>query len=216
MKERLFLIASILVTVAGFFLAVSALGSESDSPIMVFMGFFMTIVGFVVLVTGYANPAVAQSKEGVGLAYLMIVASTLAIIGAFDPASLWMLALIGVVLTVLAVFMWPCFCCSGKTKNRDRVIGVANAHDSIAMNDLSQITGISVNIVRDIIYDAIGTGQLSGKMEGDTFVRGKPALAAPVTITKEREVVKILVVCPFCGAKNEQGTPKCHNCKASL
>ena len=35
---------------------------------------------------------------------------------------------------------------------------------------------------------------------------------------KEREVVseRFLVICPFCGSKNEQGTTKCQNCGADL
>lgn len=34
---------------------------------------------------------------------------------------------------------------------------------------------------------------------------------------KEREIMtRVLVICPFCGAKNEQGVLKCHNCGADL
>ena len=85
------------------------------------------------------------------------------------------------------------------------------------MAELSQRTGMSIEVVRDIVYDAIGKSQLVGKMEGEFFVRGRPVTTTYTpTSTKEREIVKVLVVCPFCGAKNEQGTPKCHNCQASL
>ena len=39
-----------------------------------------------------------------------------------------------------------------------------------------------------------------------------------VTTISEREVVteRVLVVCPFCGTKNEQGITKCQNCKGDL
>jgi ribosomal protein L40E len=35
---------------------------------------------------------------------------------------------------------------------------------------------------------------------------------------REKEVVteRFLVICPFCGAKNQQGLAKCQNCHASL
>ena len=42
---------------------------------------------------------------------------------------------------------------------------------------------------------------------------------APTESTvREREIVRdrVLVICPYCGAKNEQGVLTCHNCKADL
>ncbi len=219
MKEKLFLIASLLTIIAGALLFVVALSQESDSPFLVIMGLVVVFVGVLLMITGYITPTVAQSREGTGLAYLMLAASVIVIIGLFDIVALWMFPLIGGGLIFLSCIMWPCFCSSGKSKNRDKIIGVVNAHDSITMYDLSQRTGLSVDVVRDVIYNALSKGQLFGKMEGDTFVRGRPTAispSAPGTTTKEREIIKVLVVCPFCGAKNEQGTPKCHNCSASL
>jgi len=87
------------------------------------------------------------------------------------------------------------------------------------MTELSNKTGASVKLVSEIVYDAIGKGQLSGRMEGDTFVRSVSTgttYAAPSTTTREREIVKVLVICPYCGAKTEQGIGKCSNCKADL
>ena len=87
------------------------------------------------------------------------------------------------------------------------------------MTELSSKTGASVKLTSEIVYDAIGKGQLSGRMEGDTFVRSAPGgttYAAPATTTREREVVKVLVICPYCGAKTEQGIGKCSNCQADL
>jgi len=35
--------------------------------------------------------------------------------------------------------------------------------------------------------------------------------------TTGREVItRVLVVCPYCGSKNEQGVLKCHNCSADV
>jgi len=218
MKDKLFLIGSLFAIIAGAIMTFFSISLESDTPMFVIMGIVLMFLGFIVLVTGFTTPSVAQSKEGVGLSYIMIIASILIIIGTFDFDALWILMLLGGGLLLLSsVILWPCFCCTGKSKNRDRIIGIANAHDNISMYDLSQKTGISVDVVRDIIYDAIGKKQLVGKMEDEFFVRGRPVSTSYTpTTTREREIVKVLVVCPFCGAKNEQGTPKCHNCQASL
>lgn len=218
MKDKLFLIGAILAILAGAIMMFFAISQTSDQPMFAIMGAVLIFLGFIVLVTGYTTPSVAQGKEGVSLSYIMIIASILVIVGTFDFDALWILMLIGGGLLALTfIVLWPCLCCTGKSKNRDKVIGVANAHDNISMAELSQRTGISIDVVRDIVYDAIGKSQLVGKMDGEFFVRGRPVTTtyAPAS-TKEREIVKVLVVCPFCGAKNEQGTPKCHNCQASL
>ena len=42
--------------------------------------------------------------------------------------------------------------------------------------------------------------------------------SATTTTVREREIVseRILVICPYCGSKNEQGILSCHNCDAEL
>ncbi|MBD3407535.1 MAG: hypothetical protein GF411_15570 [Candidatus Lokiarchaeota archaeon] len=219
MKDKLFLIGSGLLIAAGALLAIFQLGADTDGPILIFIGLGMIIVGTLLLVTGFTTPQVAQSKEGVGLSYILIAASVLTIIGSLDVNALWMFPLIGIGLSCIVCFSWPCICNSGKGKQRNRIIGIANAHDQITMYELSQRTGLSMDVVRDIVYDALGNNQLHGKMESDTFIRSRPSSSAPEpppSVTREREIVKVLVVCPYCGAKNEQGTPKCHKCQASL
>jgi len=47
--------------------------------------------------------------------------------------------------------------------------------------------------------------------------RAPPSTPTESTVI-EREIVRdrVLVICPYCGAKNEQGVLTCHNCKADL
>ncbi|MFW9847587.1 MAG: hypothetical protein ACFFF4_00500 [Candidatus Thorarchaeota archaeon] len=216
MKDKLFLIGSFLVLVAGAFLLFRGITASSDSPMFGIMGFLLIIGGVIFLITGYITPSVAQSKEGVILAYIMIFASIIAIIGSFDISALWPLTLGGAGLIGVTFLAWPCFCCQGSQKNRAKIIGVASAHDSITLHEISQRTGLSVEVVRDTIYDALGKGELVGKMEGPTFIRGRPTTTTHTDTTREREVVKVLVICPYCGAKTEQGLSKCQNCGADL
>ena len=109
-------------------------------------------------------------------------------------------------------------CCQGSRAVRSQIIGVASAHDNITISELSRISGATIKSTSEIVYDAIGKGQLKGRMEGDTFIKATPSAtyAVPSTTTKEREVVKVLVICPYCGAKTEQGIGKCQNCQADL
>ncbi len=218
MKDKLFLIASILTIIAGALMGITNIFAQSDSPMFAILGLVLVFFGLIALITGYTNPSVAQSKEGMTVAYIMIIASVLVLIGSFDPMALWPLLLIGGGLLLLSVFcLWPCYCCQGKQKNKDKVIGVASAHDSITIHEISQRTGLSTQVVTDLLYDAIGKGELVGKMEGPSFIRGRPTTTTYTEpTTREREVVKVLVICPYCGAKTEQGLAKCQNCQADL
>ena len=211
MKDKLFLIGSILTIVSGVILLTFTLFGNDDNTPVVILGLVLLFLGFIVAITGYTTPSVAQSKEGVSLAYLMIFASILVV--------LWIVSVVGgVLLAISSLIIWPCFCCQGKTKNRDKVIGVASAHDSITVNEISKRTSLTANVVRDLLYDALGKGDIVGKMEGETFIRGRPTTTtyAKPSTTTTREVVKVLVICPYCGAKTEQGLTKCQNCKADL
>ena len=126
---------------------------------------------------------------------------------------------IGAILVIFSFVMWPCFCCQGGKNVRSQIVGVVSAHDNISIDEISKITGYSAGTIRKILYDAIGKRELHGRMEGDTFHRSAPSAPeykAPGTTTKERDVVKVLVICPYCGAKTEQGISKCQNCKADL
>ena len=97
-----------------------------------------------------------------------------------------------------------------------KVVGIARGHARVTMEELSQLAKLPVDKVRNALYSAIASGMIQGTIEGNTFVRSAPAAAMSGTSTREREVVKVLVVCPFCGAKTEQGLAKCQNCQADL
>ena len=45
-----------------------------------------------------------------------------------------------------------------------------------------------------------------------------PSTSAPTETIREREIVRdrVLVICPYCGSKNEQGITTCANCDAEL
>lgn len=90
----------------------------------------------------------------------------------------------------------------------NKIVGIIKAHDRITVQEAAGKSGVSPDSVRNIIYDAIGTGDLAGTLEGDTFSRVSGAVVT--------EVAKVLVVCPFCGAKTEQGLAKCQKCGADL
>ena len=82
-------------------------------------------------------------------------------------------------------------------------------HESISINEISQKTGLPEDVVSSILYDAIGKGQLSGRMDGTTFKRSGP-------VTGVSPDAKVLVICPYCGAKTEQGLSKCSKCSADI
>jgi hypothetical protein len=222
LKERLFLVASVFAIIAGVFAA--TLGAIDDDLFMwMTMGIATVLIGVVLLISGYLTPAVAGSGAAKGLSVFLILASIVEIVGTAGlMAGNWAIGpvafIIGFAICAIVFFVWPFICCQGSKGVRSQVIGVASAHESISIAELSKITGVSEKNARDIVYDAIGKKQLIGKMEGDTFVKSAPSATtvSSSTTTKEREVVRVLVICPYCGAKTEQGIGKCQNCQADL
>jgi len=219
LQTRLFLIACILTLVAGF-MSITISGGEIT---FIAFGAVMVIMGFVLLISGNITPIVSQSKTGMAIGAFMLLGAIISIIGEalFGAADNIVAPLLigGPVIIMLACLAWPCVCCQGSKAIRSQVIGVACAHDTITITELSNKTGASVKLTSEIVYDAIGKRELSGRMEGGTFVRSAPSTttySAATTTTREREVVKVLVICPYCGAKTEQGIGKCQNCQADL
>ena len=217
LMKRLFLIGSIVVIVTGG--VVAGIGASEDW-LFGLVGAALVFIGIIFLITGFTSKSVMETREAKGLSILMIAGSSLAILGLTSLTTFGGGAVaIGAILVILSFVMWPCFCCQGGKNIRSQIVGVVSAHNNISIDEISKITGYSAGTIRKIVYDAIGKRELHGRMEGDTFHRSAPsapAYKAPGTTTKEREVVKVLVICPYCGAKTEQGISKCQNCKADL
>ncbi|TFH07775.1 MAG: hypothetical protein E4H14_07765 [Candidatus Thorarchaeota archaeon] len=218
LKTRFFIIAALAIPAAGVMWIIV---SSGDSFFAV-MGILMIISGVFLLVTGATTPAVSQSKTGMIFGLVLLSGAILSILGAFSmygPDELSSMLLFGgLVITFLPCLVWPCICCQSSKALRTQIIGVASSHDSITITELSNISGASIKNTSEIIYDAIGKRELSGRMEGATFIRAAPSTTtySTPTTTREREIVKVLVICPYCGAKTEQGIGKCQNCQADL
>lgn len=63
--------------------------------------------------------------------------------------------------------------------------------------------------VYGFLHKLISRGALSGTIEDDEFVRAHPAIRAIAPAA-------VLVICPYCGAKTEQGLQNCQKCGADL
>jgi hypothetical protein len=189
---------------------------------MLFTGIAFVVIGIFLLISGITTPAVSQSKTGMLIAVVLLLGGIIATTGIplIWASDYSMPVLIGgMALIILPCLCWPCVCVQGSRAIRSQIIGVASAHERITISELSRISGATIKATSEIVYDAIGKRELSGRMEGDTFVRSAPTsttYAAPSSTTKEREIVKVLVICPYCGAKTEQGIGKCQNCQADL
>ncbi len=219
-SKRIFPLAALLVIIAGA-IAVALYTVEEDwGMVMIINGAIFIISGLLMLISGVMTPTVSESSRGRILGAILLVGAAVALTGlATMYYTFGSLLLGGGILIFIVCLAWPCVCLQGGKGARSQIIGVASAHDSIAVPEISRITGLQEKTVRDTLYDAIGKRQLHGKMEGDTFVRSVTpthTYAAPATTTREREVVKVLVICPFCGAKTEQGLSKCQNCGGDL
>jgi hypothetical protein len=211
MKTKLFLIGTILMMIAGVILVTIGGGDES-----LMMGIPLIVLGLLLFISGYITPVVSESKNGLAIGLILTLGAVILVLGLFVDYTM---LIAGLSISILMTIAWPIICCQGSQGIKSQVIGVASAHDSISMIELSSKTGASVKLSSEIVYDAIGKGKLSGRMEGGTFVRSAPSTTSystPTTTTREREIVKVLVICPYCGAKTEQGIGKCQNCQADL
>ncbi len=91
------------------------------------------------------------------------------------------------------------------------LVRYAKAQGEITMEEAGEKVGVSPEKAKEIIYEAVQTGDLSGTIRGNVFTRGQPAV-----IERISEQTKVLVICPACGTKNEQGLTTCQNCGASI
>ena len=218
LKNKLFLIGAIALIISGVF----QIAMPWDESVYIGAGVAI-ILGIILLISGFITPIVSESKTGMGLGILILLGSILSILGVISVNIMDEIGMPlyfgGLVLAAIVFLAWPCVCCQSSKAVRSQIIGVASAHDTITITELSNISGATVKLTSEIVYDAIGKRELSGRMEGGTFVRSAPSTTsyvAPSTTTREREIVKVLVICPYCGAKTEQGIGKCQNCQADL
>lgn len=93
----------------------------------------------------------------------------------------------------------------------NRVVSIAKSQNRITLKEVSTKAGIPTEKISDIIYDAIGSGDLNGTLEGEVFSKSKPSASIPTSGD-----AKVLVICPYCGAKTEQGFSKCQKCGADI
>lgn len=218
MRKRLFLIGAFIALITGLLtIVLSITVSEFDDWIMMYSiaGGIIAFLGILLLITGYTSPAVAQSREGFMVGIVVILGSAIAVTGTFlgtmaGPA----ITIGGGVVVLIGMLAWSCFCCQGTGKARRKILGIASAHHRISVSEIARTANIDEGVVSDILYDALGKGEIHGRMEGQVFVRTAPSTVAPMG--RPAGDAKVLVICPYCGAKNEQGLTKCQNCQADL
>jgi len=86
------------------------------------------------------------------------------------------------------------------------------------------VSPIMLGVIAAVFLVIILVCVVSRRKRGDTgpaptvdHYRAPPASPASSRTIREREVTtRVLVVCPYCGSKNEQGILTCHNCDAEL
>ncbi|MHA1909650.1 MAG: hypothetical protein ACW98Y_20290 [Candidatus Thorarchaeota archaeon] len=131
--------------------------------------------------------------------------------GSFDDGGAFVIQLIstGAVLAFIGVIcLYFQFSRVGKWNS---LVRYAKAQGEITFEAAGEKVGVSAKKAKDIIYEAVQEGDLSGTISGNTFTRGQPAV-----IERVSEQTLVLVICPYCGAKTEQGMPRCSSCDASL
>ncbi|MHA2425381.1 MAG: hypothetical protein ACXAEF_11365 [Candidatus Thorarchaeota archaeon] len=114
----------------------------------------------------------------------------------------------GVMVFIGVICLYFQFSRVGKWNSLVRYV---KAQGEVTMEEAGEKVGVSPKKAKDIIYEAVQTGDLSGTIRGNVFTRGQPAVIERVT-----EQTRVLVVCPYCGAKNEQGVTRCHGCDGAI
>jgi len=87
-----------------------------------------------------------------------------------------------------------------------------------------QISPVMLGVIAAVFLIIILVCVVSRRRKGDTgqaptvdYYTAPPSSPTPSRTIREREITtRVLVVCPYCGAKNEQGILSCHNCDAEL
>jgi len=203
--KKLALPLSILALVFGGILL--ALGSFG-----MMYGLISVVLAIALLVAFQMYPNFLDSRGGLIVSLILCVSGGMWVVEELMlmMGGPWLgLNVIAFALSILTIILCPVMCRQSTSGVRTSVIGIASAHESISMSEIAKKTGLSQEVVTKTVYDAIGKGQLSGQMQGDTFKRTGPSTALPPD-------AKVLVICPYCGAKTEQGLAKCQKCNADL
>ena len=217
--KKLFLIGSIAAIAAGALaIIITPMVISFDDLYVIFMsiGGVVAFIGLLLLITGNTAPVVARSKNGFIVGILLIVGSALVIAGPFAGEDIGPpVAIGGVIVALISMFMWACFCSQGKGSVRTKILGIASGHESISVSEIGSEAEIEEEMVKEILYDALGKKEIYGRIEGETFIRTAPPTTT-YTAPAAAGTVKVLVICPYCGAKTEQGLTKCQKCSADL
>lgn len=116
----------------------------------------------------------------------------------------------------------------GNERTLTRTLYVDNVADTTAPTTRADDTTLSPAVVFAnilpmliiIVFLGLAGAVIYGrerKTPAPTAITVRPPPPRPTTRPiSERTVPMVLVVCPYCGAKTEQGLLKCHNCNAEL
>ncbi|MFW9918545.1 MAG: hypothetical protein ACFFED_03030 [Candidatus Thorarchaeota archaeon] len=164
---------------------------KSSCNCVVCLGFLLIAGGGIAAL--YAAPLLFQENAWLSL---------------FGGDDTLLVLLVGIVVAIVGLSL--VYSGFASAKNWNRVVAIAKSQNQITLKEISVKSGIPIDKVSGIVYDAIGSGELSGTIQGDTFNNSRPAAMTHAT------EAKVLVICPYCGAKTEQGLAKCQKCGASL
>jgi hypothetical protein len=218
--KKLFLIGSLITLVAGILALIlppMLIGWDDLWVIYMSVGGVVAILGIIPLATGYTTPAVSKTRNGFIVGLLLIIGSVLVVAGVFA----WELGgapitIGGGAVVLISMIMWSCICCQGRGQTKTLILGIASGHESIAIADISREADVDAEIVKGILYDALGKKEIHGKIEGETFIRSVPPTTTYTAPAATGAAPTVLVICPYCGAKTEQGLAKCQKCGADL
>jgi ribosomal protein L40E len=131
-----------------------------------------------------------------------------------EPQNL-MTNFVGVIIAIVVILIGIVIMVSRirSVKKWNRVIALAKAQNEFTMKEMSIKSGVPEDKIVPILVEAIVAEELDGSIEGDKFTKGtrRPSVA-PIP----SETAKVLVICPYCGAKTEQGITKCQKCGADI
>ena len=155
------------------------------------IGGLLTLAGGVLFIFTYSN--FARSLEGIEPQNLITN-----FVGVVIAIAIVLIGIIVMVTKIKSVNRW------------NKVVHLAKSQNKFTMKEMSVLSGVSEDRITPILVEAIVSGVLEGTVKGDAFSK---ETSAPSVIS---ETAKVLVICPYCGAKTEQGIAKCQKCGADI